>query len=480
MLHVPVLRAGRPYRSLQTVRLTAVGSGEPVAEVSQANGGLIARDLNEAPAKARQLQELSTRELLDICKRAGELFVEGELPLDSAEGTTQTADDFVRLQSATTGMPRRLCRGNMEKIRFVLDEMERVLGGLTRGLDLRALDDGWVEQDGRPVSYLRQADTLGAILPSNSPGVHSLWIPSIALKVPLALKPGREEPWTPLRISQALIAAGCPREAFGFYPADYSGATEILMRCQRSMFFGDASTVASWKGENRVQLHGPGWSKVVIGSDLIDQWERYVDLMVTSIAENGGRSCVNASGVWVPAHGKEIADALARRLAAIDARPLDDAEAGLAAFPNPEVARRVSEYVDSLLSEAGAEDLTAQYRDGDRIVVIDGCTFIRPTLIWCTDPSHPLAATELLFPFAAVVEVPQAELLERIGSTLVATAVTEDETFRRELMTSRNVERLNIGALPTSRVSWDQPHEGNLFEHLYKQRAFQAGTTSAA
>ena len=53
-------------------------------------------------------------------------------------------------QSATTGMPQRLCRGNMEKIRFVLDEMERVLGGLTRGLDLRALDDGWVEQGGRP------------------------------------------------------------------------------------------------------------------------------------------------------------------------------------------------------------------------------------------------------------------------------------------------------------------------------------------
>jgi len=480
MLHVPVLRAGRPYRSLQTVRLTAVGSGDPVAEVSQANGGLIARDLTEAPAKARQLQSLSTRELLDICKRAGELFVEGELPLDSAEGTTQTVDDFVRLQSATTGMPRRLCRGNMEKIRFVLDEMERVLGGLTRGLDLRALDDGWIEQDGRPVSYLRQADTLGAILPSNSPGVHSLWIPSIALKVPLALKPGREEPWTPLRISQALIAAGCPREAIGFYPTDHSGATEILMRCQRSMFFGDASTVASWKGENRVQLHGPGWSKVIVGADLIDQWERYVDLMVTSIAENGGRSCVNASGVWVPAHGREIAEALARRLAAIDARPLDDAEAALAAFPNPEVARRVSDYVDSLLCEEGAEDLTAQYRDGDRVVVIDGCTFIRPTLIWCTDPTHPLAATELLFPFAAVVEVPQAEILDRIGPTLVVSAVTEDETFRRELMISRNVERLNIGALPTSRVSWDQPHEGNLFEHLYKQRAFQAGTTSAA
>ena len=480
MLHVPVLRAGRPYRSLKTVRLAAVGSGEAVAEVSQANAGLIGRDLVEAPTRARRLQERPVRELLEICKRAGQLFVEGELPIDSDEGTTQTPDEFVCLQSATTGMPRRLCRGNMEKIRFVLDEMERVLGGLTRGLDLRALDDGWVEQDGRPVSYLRQADTLGAILPSNSPGVHALWIPSIALKVPLALKPGREEPWTPLRISQALIAAGCPPDAIGFYPTDYSGATEILMRCQRSMFFGDAATVASWKGENRVQLHGPGWSKVVIGADRIDDWEGYLDLMVTSISENGGRSCVNASGVWVPAHGREIAEALARRMAAIDARPLDDAEAGLAAFPDPEVARRVSEYVDSLLCEEGAEDLTAHYRDGDRVVEVDGCTFVRPTLIWCTDPSHPLAATELLFPFAAVVEVPQDELLDRIGSTLVVTAVTDDEQFRRELMISRNVERLNIGALPTSRVSWDQPHEGNLFEHLYKQRAFQAGSTSAA
>ena len=28
-------------------------------------------------------------------------------------------------------------------------------------------------------------------------------------------------------------------------------------------------------------------------------------------------------------------------------------------------------------------------------------------------------------------------------------------------------------AIPTPRIHWDQPHEGNLFEHLYKQRAFQ-------
>jgi acyl-CoA reductase-like NAD-dependent aldehyde dehydrogenase len=310
--------------------------------------------------------------------------------------------------------------------------------------------------------------------------VHSLWVPAIAMKMPLALKPGREEPWTPLRIAQALIAAGCPREAFGFYPADHAGATEILLRCQRSMFFGDASTVQAWRGENRVQLHGPGYSKVVLGPDAADDWPRYLDLMETSIAENGGRSCVNASGVWVPAHGREIAEALAERLARIEARPLDHPEARLAAFPDPAVARRVSSYIDEQLRGTGAEDVTARHRRGGRVVEVGGCTFLLPTLIWCEDPSHALCRTELLFPFAAVVEVPRERLLEAIGPTLVVTAVTQDPGLRAEIVTSRNVERLNLGALPTSRVSWDQPHEGNLFEHLYRRRAFQAEATSAA
>jgi len=368
----------------------------------------------------------------------------------------------------------------MDKIRFVLAEMERVLGGLTRGLDLRALDRGWIEQDGRPVSYLGQADALGAILPSNSPGVHSLWIPAVPLKTPLVLKPGREEPWTPLRITQALIDAGCPAEAFGFYPTDHAGANEILLRCQRSLFFGDATTVETWRGEGRIQLHGPGWSKLVLGPDAAVDWRQYLDLMETSIAENGGRSCVNASGIWVPSHGREIAEALGERLARIEALPLDHPEARLAAFPDPAVAYRVSDYVDELLRTGGAEDVTARHRGGGRVVEVDGCTFLLPTLVRCDEPSHPLCRTELLFPFAAVVEVPLERMLGAIGPTLVVTAVTRDPRFRAELTTSRNVERLNLGPLPTSRVSWDQPHEGNLFEHLYRRRAVQVEATSAA
>jgi hypothetical protein len=72
-----------------------------------------------------------------------------------------------------------------------------------------------------------------------------------------------------------------------------------------------------------------------------------------------------------------------------------------------------------------------------------------------------------------VVECPADEIPDAIGRTLVVTAITSDDDFASKLMASPNVDRLNIGPIPTWRLSWDQPHEGNLFEHLYRQRAFQ-------
>lgn len=473
MLHLPLLRAGLPYRSLETQTVRDLRTGEPVAEISQANRGLIARDVAGIGEGRRALARLSSAELLEICGKAAGLFAEGTLE-------DQGPEDYVRRLSATSGLPETLCRFNMEKVRTVLAGMAEVLAGLTRGLDLSALDSGrggWGFQDGRPLSFQAEAEALGAVLPSNSPGVHTLWLPAYALKIPVVVKPGREEPWTPLRILHALIAAGLPREAAYYYPADHGGATEILLRCGRSMFFGDAATVRPFRDDPRVQIHGPGWSKVIFGEDQVPHWERHLDVIVRSIADNGGRSCLNASGVWIPATGsgtgRRIAEALAERLARIEALPLDHPQARLAAFTRPEVAKRISDWIDRQLRIPGAVDLTAEIRGGDRIAEAGGATFLLPTLVWCEDPEHPLAGAELLFPFATVVEVPRSELLPRIGSTLVGTALTEDAGFKGEMLACPSIDRLNLGPIPTSRISWDQPHEGNLFAHLYRQRAIQ-------
>ena len=466
MVHIPILRAGRSYRSLKTVSVPHIKTGEPLVEVSQANAGLIAKDLRDLPLHRQTLSQQSVSELIGMCNDAARLFSTADLPLG---GDTQSPTDYVKQVSGTTGLPETLCQQNMGKIQGVLENIETVLDGLTRGLDLRILDSGWGVQNERTLSYVCETDALGAVLPSNSPGVHSLWIPAVALKVPLVLKPGREEPWTPYRIAQAFMEAGVPAEAFSFYPTDYPGANEILFRCGRSMLFGGGSTVEPWLNDPRVEIHGPGRSKIIIHEGQQTNWKQHLDLIVESVSKNGGRSCINASGVWGTAHGNDIAETLAERLGRIEPKPLDHPDAGIAAWANPKAAHSISSLIDRHLKQSGATELTA----GERVIELDGCTFLRPTVIWCEDPEHPLANTEFPFPFVSVVEVPAAKLVESIGATLVATVITEDDKLTQELLSTPFVDRLNLGAIPTNQISWDSPHEGNLFEHLYRQRAFQ-------
>lgn len=477
MIHLPILRAGAPYYSLERQTLRDVRTGAPVAEMSLAIPGVIARDFARAAEHKRALERVPVAELLAVCRRAAHHFAHSELPLGD---TTQTSDDYLHQLAATTGMPVAMGRANMGKIVHVLEEMEQVLGGLTRGLDLSLLDTGWGEHEGRKLSYLCLTDNLGAVLPNNSPGVHTLWLPAIPLKVPLVLKPGSAEPWTPWRIAQAFYAAGCPQGAISFYPTDYAGATEVLLHTGRSLFFGDTSTVEAWRGTPKVQVHGPGWSKVILGPDAAPRWQDHLEMIAGSITKNGGRSCINASSVWTPEHGRELAEALARRLAAVEARSLDDPAAELAAFPDPSVARAISQTIDEQLESGGAEDLTARFRSGGRVAEVGGCTFLLPTVIWCEHPGHPLAQSEYVFPFAAVVETPAERMLEEVGPTLVGTVVSEDPDFLSRALACRSIDRLNLGAIATYQLAWDQPHEGNLFDHLYQQRAFQTTRTLAA
>ena len=459
-VHIPLLRCGRPYRSLDTVRTPHYRTGQPFVEISQANVGLIRRDLLDQSMARAIMAGFTSQELFGMCVRAAGLFAESALPLGE---TVQTPEDYVRQVSATTGLPHVMVRRNMHKIRTVLAEMETVVNGLTRHLDLRVLDAGHSEG----LSYFPRGESLGVVLPSNSPGVHSLWAPAFALKTPLVLKPGAAEPWTPYRIIQALIHAGAPPEVFGYYPADHAGAAEILRRCGRGMVFGDVSSTRMWQGDPRIEVHGPGYSKIVIGDDCICEWERYLDVMVASILENSGRSCINASGVWVPSKAAEIAEALAARLASVEPRDEADEQAQIAPFANAALAERISQTIDGELEGA------REYGRNPRLVTFQGCSYLLPTIVLCDSPAHPLANREFLFPFASVVTVSQNDIPRALGPSLVVTAITHDRKLIARLLASPDVGRLNLGAIPTHRISWDQPHEGNLFDHLYARRAFQ-------
>ena len=214
---------------------------------------------------------------------------------------------------------------------------------------------------------------------------------------------------------------------------------------------------------------------MIIGDDCIENWRDYLDVIVGAISDNGGRSCINASAVVVPKYGAEIADALAQKLGPVQPAKSDDPNARLSGFANVKMADFIDAQIDDGLKTPGAPDVTAKYRNGPRKVTFDGGVYLRPTIVLCDSFQHPLANKEFLCPYASVVQVPQAEMLKQMGYSLAVAAITKDPAFTEQLLNWPDIERLNLGPISTMHVSWDQPHEGNMFEFLWKRRSLERG-----
>jgi acyl-CoA reductase-like NAD-dependent aldehyde dehydrogenase len=476
MITLSPLRWGKPYESLDHHDVVHFDTGEPIARIGNVGGGIVARDMKKAHKARQALLQLSTDELIEKCKQAAHFFESADLTVGDS---TQSVDDFVHQQSASTGLPEHMCRSNMAKNSFVLSNMDQILECLTRGLDLSILSKGFGDEGrGVTVSYQAQTPVLGAVLPNNSPGVHTLWLPAIPLQIGLALKPGSQEPWTPYRMVSAFIEAGVPAEAFGLYPGGHDSGGAIMTKTPRSMIFGSAETVAQHEGNPRVQAHGPGWSKILIGDDVVDDWQDFLDVMVESVLSNSGRSCINCSGIWASRHTREIAAAIAEKIGPVDVLPPADEEAALAAFTVPAMAKGTWAMVSQDLAESGVEDMTSQF--GEKLIERDHCAYLRPMVVHADSPDRSVASKEYMFPFVSVVQCPQSEMLRRIGPTLVGSVLTSDPAFIDEAGMCVDIDRLNVGPIPTNRLDWLQPHEGNIIEFLFRSRAYQMASMPVA
>ena len=385
MLHLPILRQGEPYKSLDVVRVPHHRTREPFVEISQANPGLIRRDLRpeRQAGGAAALARIPFDRLIAMCAEAADVFLNDTLPLGDVAAVAG------RLRAAAVGDDRHAARAGAPEHaagrRRDAGDADRAARPDARPRHVDARRRASASTAAMRSASIRATDALGVVLPSNSPGVHSLWIPAIALKIPLVLKPGSAEPWTPFRIAQAFMKVGCPPETFSYYPADHAGAGEVLRRTGRSMFFGDVAAVGGWEGDPRVELHGPGYSKILIGDDLLagDEWEKYVDLMAASIAENGGRSCVNASGIWVAA---SHAERVARRRSPPGSRRSCRAPRMTSGRRWRRLRIRASRSGSRRRSTAACRTtVRARSRSTTgrrpRLATLDGCTYLQPTLV---------------------------------------------------------------------------------------------------
>src|ERR1700731_1943293 len=81
VLHIPVLRWGQPYTSMDVDPVVHFATGEPMANVSRANGGLIQRDMRKAARAREVLREIPIDELLSRVGKAGEVYMHTTLPM---------------------------------------------------------------------------------------------------------------------------------------------------------------------------------------------------------------------------------------------------------------------------------------------------------------------------------------------------------------------------------------------------------------
>jgi acyl-CoA reductase-like NAD-dependent aldehyde dehydrogenase len=274
-------------------------------------------------------------------------------------------------------------------------------------------------------------------------------------------------------MAEAFFQAGIPREAISVYPGGGDVGAAVLESCGRNLIFGGTATVDRYRGNPGVQAHGPGFSKILLGDDQVDRWEQFLDVMADSVFVNSGRGCINCSGIWASRHTRDIAAALARRLAGVRPLPPDDPDASLAAFTVPGAADAIARAIDADLQAPGTTDVTATYREGPRLIKQGRADYLLPTVVHCASPEAAIAKTEYMFPFVTVVECPEAKMLDAIGPTLVCSAITCKPEFRQRLLDAVNIDRLNLGPVPTTQLNWLQPHEGNLIDFLFRARAFQ-------
>jgi len=102
VLTLPAIRWGKPYTSLEKQEVVHFLSGEPIANISQVNGGMLQLDMKKA-AKARAvLREIPSDDLLSMCETAAELVESAELPMGDG---TETVDDCIHPPSARTARP---------------------------------------------------------------------------------------------------------------------------------------------------------------------------------------------------------------------------------------------------------------------------------------------------------------------------------------------------------------------------------------
>jgi thienamycin biosynthesis protein ThnO len=461
---VPALLAGRCL-SARTRLLRTIG--ERPVKVAIASD-LVQQQMVERARRAfPALQRFAAEDWWHIFAQAADQL-ECWIEEDSIELALQTV-------SACGGLPPgRVERGvlgvvnHLRRLREILavQAPQERLDSFQNGLAVPD-DRSWTRWSWRPAG--RMCAVRG---PGNFPTMAVEWLQVIGSRRPVVVVNSDGDPVISSLVAAALYGAGLPPDALSVC----HGVTEVIWR-EADQLVWPGEDIPSGVTPNRVKTYHFGRSKAVLmpGGVEPETWQR-----LTRLAFQGsGRLCTNLSSLVVVGQ-REDAEAAARSLAdgfaEIPLLDLQDPVARVPAWPDTHSAEAVAATIEREVA-AGAVDVTEGILDAPVLVIRDGQTFLRPTVLLAETHSS-LFGTELPFPFVAVAPVSREAVVGAVCNSLIVSVLDtsgDDQELLEALATEPTISKVFAGEHFDRGYEPTDPHEGYLADFLFQKKPLRFG-----
>ncbi|MFD5327172.1 aldehyde dehydrogenase family protein [Streptomyces sp. NPDC127092] len=464
---VDPLVCGRPVTSADRVRLPDVRGG----------------DLADVGAAPRLMALSALRELrrhADGVPPGQELFDEAATLFEEAELDGETPEEYAARVSYATGLTAAAVAQSVRDLVDELRELSRTTAAELPATGFAAdpaagpgTGSGSGSAIGFATRWVPRGRVFAAVMASNHPTPHVTWAQALFHGYSVAVKPGSRDPFTALRLTRALLAAGLPPRKLAFLPASHRTGEFLLREADRGIVYGGDSAVRRWQGDETVAVRGPGRTKALLDRDADEAITAHLAL---SASYDGGTRCTNLSAVLTTRPVAEVADALARRLATLPSVPVTTATATLL-VADRERAARIRAQVDELRAAPGVTDHSARHDPaaGETVVELaDGSHLLRPLVLSVEGVHHPAVGTELPFPFVVVAPWTPADGVAPLRESLVLNLLTDDEELVDAAVREPSVRKITRGAvLPWTAVP-GIPHDDNYTQFLLEPKGVVA------
>lgn len=415
---------------------------------------------HDAIATAREegfetLQRTPLTDLLDSLGSAGSLFL--------GEGAPARADSFAPFEgyrhrvTESTGLPAGWVRMSAHWLAFGLRHAAESLRAQSPTGRLDIYDDPAYEREQTVgLAFGPRVRVLGATMPANDPTVYAWPALALAMKIPIVIRPSDRDPFTAIRLAQALLEAGVPEPAVHVLPGDRSLGETICTEADHAMAFGGEGAVAGFRSDSSVETYGPGESVAILGRDPT---ARELDTLARGVLRAGGRACFNLTRIIATGRCDPdvVASELADRLLGANAGPLHDERTDVPGFSDRETAARI----DRAITANDGVDVTARIGErSTRLVERAGASRLLPTVLRTDE-----LVSEYPFPFVGVTERKRNELPECLDSAYLA-VVIGDEDIEHRAVRSPAVRKVYAGGYPAT-VDLRETHETYLADFLY-------------